>query len=170
MHRAVAGKTSRGGLAPILRRRLSFRHGADSGLFGRYGEVPAASCPGKIASNEDEPSRPERGYTIMKRNGCERFRESLGLLASSALPDAEGAAVEAHLAACPDCRQYFEELRSLTVPLANWERSFAQIEPTPALQQRWRNAVVSAGESEPVRRLTLTMVLDELWREWIRPF
>ncbi|MGH7993110.1 MAG: RNA polymerase sigma factor [Limisphaerales bacterium] len=36
-------------------------HGGSSGLFHWHGKIPPASRPGKIAQNENEPSRGQRG-------------------------------------------------------------------------------------------------------------
>jgi hypothetical protein len=103
------------------------------------------------------------------RNPCGRYRESIRLLASCALPEAEKAAVESHLAACAACRKYCEEIRVLTVPLANWERTFAHIKPNETVQMRWSKAVRAAGRSQPVRRLTPYRMFGALWRELIWP-
>ena len=79
---------------------------------------------------------------------CGRQRESISLLASGALPEEEAGAVESHLAACAACRKYYEEVRGLTAPLADWERTYAFIEPSEAAQLRWSEAVLR-GWSQP---------------------
>lgn len=101
------------------------------------------------------------------RNPCGCSRESLCLLASGALPDAEKGAVESHLAACAACRKLFQELRVLTVPLANWERTFAHVKPDETVQVRWAEAVRAAGRSTPVRRLAPHRAFHAVWREVI---
>jgi anti-sigma factor RsiW len=106
----------------------------------------------------------------MKRNSCKPHRESLCLLASGALPESERPEIEAHLAACADCRRYFNELRSLAVPLANWEKGFAHIEPGPSFQRRWENAILSADQSKSARSPATKIDLQKFWREWLRPF
>jgi len=59
----------------------------------------------------------------MKRlfNQCGRYRRSISLLASGALPERDRDAVENHLAACAGCRKYYEEIKSVSAPLAGWE-------------------------------------------------
>jgi hypothetical protein len=91
-------------------------------------------------------------------------------MASGALPVSEQSEIETHLARCAGCRQFFTELRSLAVPLANWEKSFAHIEPGQTFQGRWENAIRSANESKPVRSPANEFDLPKFWREWLRPF
>src|SRR5579872_1060049 len=100
---------------------------------------------------------------------CDRHRESLRLLAGGALPEQERAGVESHLAACGGCRKYCDEIRQVTAPLANWERKFAHIEPDQAARMRWAKALQAAGQSDPIRRLTLATVFSKIWRELIWP-
>jgi hypothetical protein len=106
----------------------------------------------------------------MKRNSCKLYREGLCLMASSALPESERPEIEAHLVGCADCRQYLNELRSVAVPLANWEKSFAHIDRSPAFQRRWESAILSADEPKPVRSPAVKFSLEKLWRDWLRPF
>ena len=61
-----------------------------------------------------------------KNFSCTRHRPNLCLLASGVLPASERAALERHLAACPDCRTYFAEIQSVT----------ASLEKLPAAQAR----------------------------------
>src|SRR6266536_3599576 len=107
----------------------------------------------------------------MKRvlDRCARYRPSLCLLASGALPRSERAGIETHLAACADCKHYYDEIKRVAVPLADWERDFAHIEPDRALQMRWAKAVRTAGEPESVRTLWPTLALRTAWRELIWP-
>src|SRR5260370_10999688 len=79
-------------------------------------------------------------------NRCERRRESICLLASGALPEPESREVENHLAACAGCRKYYDEIKSVAVPLANWEKNFTHIEPDPTLRTRWAKAIQASGE------------------------
>ena len=67
------------------------------------------------------------GKRLSRKNfSCTRHRPNLCLLASGVLPASERAALERHLAACPDCRTYFAEIQSVT----------ASLEKLPAAQAR----------------------------------
>ena len=101
----------------------------------------------------------------MKSNRCNR--ENICLMASGALAEQEKVEAENHLAACGCCREYYDEIKSLAAPLANWERTFARIEPSQFLQMRWANAIKTADEPTSVHPLRL--VIRTLWRELIWP-
>jgi len=107
----------------------------------------------------------------MKRlwNPCARHRESICLLAAGALPEAGRGAVENHLAACADCRNYFDEIKRAATPFANWKKDFAHLEPDQALQERWAKAVRAAGQSEPVGRVRAGEAVFGWCREVIWP-
>ncbi len=101
---------------------------------------------------------------------CRRWRRSIALLASGALPEEEMTVVRAHLAECAACWKYFVELKSVTTPLADWEKVFSRVEPGPALQKRWADEIQMAITAEsPVRRPTPTAIIVSAWRELIRP-
>jgi anti-sigma factor RsiW len=100
---------------------------------------------------------------------CSEYHESLCLLASSALPESDRVEIENHLAACADCKSYYDEIRKVAVPLANWEKEFAHIAPDYALQMRWANAIRTAGEPKTIRTLSLGLALRTAWRELIWP-
>src|SRR5690348_16040607 len=102
-------------------------------------------------------------------NPCRRHRKSLCLLASGLLPEPERAGIENHLATCAECRSYFDQIKTMTVPLADWERHFAHIDADIAVQLRLAKAITSAGRSKSVRRLTPVMILFECWRQLIWP-
>jgi len=107
----------------------------------------------------------------MKRlfDRCGRYRRSICLLAGGALPKSERAGIETHLAVCPACRDYYDEIKQLAVPLASWEKSFAHIEADGALQRRWAKAVQTAGEPEFVRPPWPALALRTAWHELIWP-
>jgi anti-sigma factor RsiW len=92
-------------------------------------------------------------------------RREISLLAAGALPAPDRPEAERHLASCTACRAYYDEIKSLAAPLAGWEKDFAQIEPTTAMQTRWASAVeasaAEAGAREPV--------LKSIWRELVWP-
>ena len=102
-------------------------------------------------------------------NQCRRHRESICLLASGALPEPQKAVVQNHLASCAGCRKFYDEIKSVTEPLANWEQSCARVEPDQALQMRWAGAVHAAAGQKPVRRITPKIIIRNCWRELIWP-
>jgi anti-sigma factor RsiW len=98
-----------------------------------------------------------------------RRRQDVCLLAAGALGEEEKIEVQRHLAACPECRNYYGEIKSLTAPLAGWEKNFSSIQATPAAQMRWAGAVREAGARSTVRRPPLKTFWRILWGELIRP-
>lgn len=89
----------------------------------------------------------------MKRSQCGPYQESICLLAAGALAAPERGPVESHLATCADCRKYFDEVADATKPFASWKKELAQLEPDPAMQLRWANAILTADAPEPARPL-----------------
>lgn len=81
-------------------------------------------------------------------NRCRRRQQNLSLLASGALSDAEKNELEQHLADCPECRSYFQQLQSVTKSLADYRESVANVEPTQAAKQRWARAIKAAARPE----------------------
>src|SRR5258708_23661594 len=102
-------------------------------------------------------------------NRCERHRESICLLASGVLPEPEWREVENHLTACAGCREYYDEIKSVALPLANWEMNFAHIEPDQTLRTRWANAIQAAGEPKPNRPFSPRPAFGAPWREVLYP-
>ncbi len=102
-------------------------------------------------------------------NSCRRHRRSLCLLASGLLSEPERAGIENHLAACADCRSYFNQLKAMTVPLTGWEKHFAHIEANPAVQARLAKAIASVGRPESIHPFTPKKVLLECWQQLIWP-
>jgi anti-sigma factor RsiW len=98
---------------------------------------------------------------------CGRYRRNLCLLAGGALSGPEKAAMENHLAACADCRKYFDELQAVTAPLRSWEENFSRIQPNPTIQRQWARAVQTVSRPGPVRRLTPARALLDWWQEVI---
>ncbi|MGB8369977.1 MAG: hypothetical protein ACLPYZ_13555 [Limisphaerales bacterium] len=96
-------------------------------------------------------------------NPCRRHRESLCFLAGGALAEREMSEIRAHLADCVDCRKYHDEMVSLAKPLADWERNFAHIKPTPETQIRWEKAIQAAADvnrrKQTVHELTFAATL-----------
>jgi hypothetical protein len=81
-------------------------------------------------------------------NSCGRQGENISLLAAGVLPECEKIQVQSHLRECAACRQYLEEIKSVTVPLVNWAESLPQIQPDAAAQRRWAKAIEMAGQPE----------------------
>src|SRR5947207_15603668 len=92
-------------------------------------------------------------------NRCGRYRQSLCLLAGNALPESQRPRIETHLDVCADCKNYYDEIKKVAVPLANWEKDFAHIKPDRSLQMHWAKAVRTAGEPKSVRTLWPALVL-----------
>src|SRR5204863_7902405 len=118
-----------------------------------------------------EPAGHERGYIDMKWffKPCDRYRQSICLLASDALPDEERAQAQDHLASCAECRKYFDQIKAVTAPLGNWERSFAQIQASPTLQMRWTKAISAEAKGEARERLSIQALLHRCSRELLLP-
>jgi len=85
----------------------------------------------------------------MKRlfDPCAGYHERICLLSSEDLPREERDRVEKHLAECAGCRKYRDEMVPIAGLLANWEKSFAEIEPRQAAKQRWERDFISATEA-----------------------
>jgi len=100
---------------------------------------------------------------------CRCHRQSLCLLASGLLAGQDKVRIESHLAGCADCRSYYDEIKTVTAPLAGWEKHFADIEPGTAVHLRLAKAIASANQSESVRPLAPKIVLLKCWQQLILP-
>src|SRR5713101_2023002 len=98
-------------------------------------------------------------------NRCERHRESICLLASGVLPEPERREIENHLAACAGCRKYYDEIKLVALPLANWEKNFAHIEPDQTLRTRWVKAIQAASEPKSNGPFSPRPAFSARWRE-----
>lgn len=105
----------------------------------------------------------------MKRfaSPCPCHRETIALLVSGALTKSESAEIEAHLAGCQNCRDYFSELKIVAVPLASWERHFTHLEPARSVQAILAEEI--AGPKLRSSSLSLTELLLECYRQLILP-
>jgi hypothetical protein len=101
-------------------------------------------------------------------NRCRR-RQDICLLAAGALGEEEKIELQRHLATCQECQSYYGQIKSLTAPLAGWEKSFSAIQATSAAQMRWAGAVREAGVASAVRRTPLKTFWQIVWGELIRP-
>lgn len=107
----------------------------------------------------------------MKRffDPCRRQRQNLTLLAAGVLPETEKSQISTHLAACADCRTYFDQVKAVTAPLAKLAESLPQLQPSQLAQARWSRAILAAGQPGAVRRPTPAIVFREWWRDVIWP-
>ena len=81
-------------------------------------------------------------------NSCSQSAQ-VAAYAIEALPPDEAAAVEAHIASCPQCRQELETLRSLVDTFAAWPNDV--LRPAPSLQDRLaRRIAADTGENRSV--------------------
>ena len=101
---------------------------------------------------------------------CRHHRRNISLLAAGVLSEAEKDPVENHLAACADCRNFFNEVKAVTMPLTNLAESVPQLQPSQSAQARWSRAIREAGRPKPVRRFTSVMAFREWWQDviWAR--
>jgi hypothetical protein len=105
------------------------------------------------------------------RKYCRR-REKANLLAADALRGDEKIATQRHLAQCADCRTYYDNLRELAAPLAEWEKDFLPIVATETMQTRWAKAVQQTTATFSDVSLSASRAsgfLRQVWRELISP-
>jgi len=102
-------------------------------------------------------------------NPCRRYRQNLCLLASGLLSESDRAGIEKHLAECADCRSYHGEIKTVTAPLAGWEKHFAHIEPGAAVRLRLTKAIASADKAKPIRAFKPEVILRDCWQQLIWP-
>src|SRR6266567_5782186 len=97
-------------------------------------------------------------------NSCRDQREKISLLASGALPEAEQALVQDHLACCAPCHHYYEEMADLSMAFQHWARTDPPGQASAAFRSRWMRSVESADAR---RRTSLAALLsrygEKLW-------
>jgi hypothetical protein len=74
---------------------------------------------------------------------CRRWREAIRSSVFETVAGEQAARVQSHLAACPECRHYAEELKAATAGL-RWLGS-RDVEPRPGFRARWTRAVEEAA-------------------------
>jgi len=86
----------------------------------------------------------------MNRSGEDRcvHREVTCAHALGAVPANEQAAIEAHIAACPDCQREFESLRPVLKRFVSWPTDV--LRPAPSLQTRLALRIAEETAKEPV--------------------
>ena len=77
-------------------------------------------------------------------NSCRERRESVSLLASGALPEAEQTSVRDHLAHCAQCRQHYDEIARLSAQFQKWASTEPPVEVGPAFHARWTRSIQAA--------------------------
>ena len=108
----------------------------------------------------------------MKRffNPCGRQAENISLLAAGVLSESEKSRVQSHLRECAACRQHYEEIQSVTVPLVNWTESLTPIQPGLLVQRRWAKAIEMADQKDTVHGFALPIRsrIREVFWPWRR--
>ncbi len=111
-------------------------------------------------------------------NSCRGHRQTIALLASGVLAEAERIELAKHLVICAQCRKYSGELQAVIQPLAGWKETFAEIEPRQAARLRWTRMVMEAhrpfthiwGEGEERKHsIASGNLIIGWWRELIWP-
>src|SRR5438045_158646 len=74
--------------------------------------------------------------------------ELVSAYAVQALPTSEVAALEAHLASCPQCRRELDMLRPIVDAFVSWPTDV--LRPAASLQQRLARRIAAEGGGEPV--------------------
>ena len=103
-------------------------------------------------------------------NPCRDRRQQLCLLASDLLPDTEKDQILKHLAACPACQKYFNEIKSVTTSLDNSKAEFTNLQSAPTAHARWTAAIRAAGAQEPVQKPARAIALREWYLDVIWPY
>src|SRR5690242_21914758 len=85
--------------------------------------------------------------STLHRNRCEQS-ELTCAYAAQALPAGEVAAVEAHIAACPECRRELASLRPVVDRFVSWPTDV--LGPTTSLQARLARRIAEETGKEPV--------------------
>lgn len=83
----------------------------------------------------------------MEMNPCKQA-EQTSAYAAEALPRAEIAAAEAHIASCPDCRRELEGLRPVVNAFVSWPTDV--LRPTSSLQGRLALRIAAETGRQPV--------------------
>jgi anti-sigma factor ChrR (cupin superfamily) len=82
------------------------------------------------------------------KHGDQGHLESVFLYALQALPSSEVPGVEAHIAACPDCRQELETLRPIVGSFVSWPTDV--LRPSASLWERLAQRIAAETGREPV--------------------
>ena len=102
-------------------------------------------------------------------NRCHRRRRDISLLAAGALGREAKGELERHLAVCEECQKYYNEMKALTAPLAEWEKLLSPVEATPVLQIRWARAVREADRPNSIQEPMQNNIWRTIWQELIWP-
>jgi hypothetical protein len=74
---------------------------------------------------------------------CSRWREAILVWVGEGRAGEQQTQLQDHLAACPDCRDYANELRAATIGLLSLANG--PVEPSPGFRGRWVQAVEDAA-------------------------
>jgi hypothetical protein len=101
-------------------------------------------------------------------NSCRKYRENLCAMTSSDLPPEDRVRLERHLASCADCRQYRDDIGSMTALLTAGGELFPDVEPSESTCMRWATdfeAAIEPGCSTVTRALRgfLDWSRDMVW-------
>jgi anti-sigma factor RsiW len=98
----------------------------------------------------------------MTTERCREWRESLGTLALNQLPEAERAALEAHLEGCPECRTELSSLAGVArlLPLADPEHFDTAPAPPPLLADQVVATIRAERRRGRRRRLRLGLAFS----------
>jgi hypothetical protein len=97
-------------------------------------------------------------------DSCAGFRKCACLLANEALPETDRAEILGHLAACPNCRAYQDQIANLTAVLAMLPKKFANLEPGPDASARWaRDFALATEQDRSSSKRTFGGILDWCW-------
>jgi hypothetical protein len=91
---------------------------------------------------------------------CRRWREAIRLSVCESVAGELTTRIQSHLAACPDCRRYEEELLAATAGL-RWLGS-EDVQPRPGFRARWTRAVEETAR--PSRIGATAEALVAWWR------
>ena len=83
-------------------------------------------------------------------------------LAVGALPACEIAAVEAHIAICPSCRDEFQSIQAVTATFASWPAD--ELMPSRSLWDRLRGRIAQESGSRP-SQTELSEIEEPAWEE-----
>ena len=92
----------------------------------------------------------------IRSTDCDRWREAIRAWVGEALAGERTAQIQSHLATCPDCRHYAEELRAAAAGL-RWLAD-RQVEPSPGFRARWTRAVEEAAQPGSVGETAAALV------------
>ncbi len=95
---------------------------------------------------------------------CDRWREAIRAWVGESSAGEQGDQVQRHIAGCPGCRRYAEELRAATAGL-RWLAT-RPAEPSPGFRTRWTRAVEDAAGPSSLGETAAALL--SWWRALLR--